>query len=382
MNIVLEAQHAVGHPQPRGVGHYATSLIQTLLKRKKFNYELTYFDFKREVGNFERAEKLFGKYNVPMHECNELDYRIASRDDSVFADKSYNEWTNTLGDVYHFMVPVSIPTKLNGKMIVTFHDVSWRAFPGFVSPNATLLHDIALERVQRQNPYIIADSESAKKEILLYSSIPEERIKVIYLSYDEEQIFKDKSSVNDIVDGDYILFVGTFENKKNVVRIIEAYNMVAEKNKSIKLVLAGKPTWDNPTDIYETINNSPYKDRIITPGYITVEQKRKLYSNALCFVFPSICEGFGIPVLEAMACGCPVITADNTSLPEVGGDAVIYVNAYDTEQLGYEMEHVINSSNLREELISKGYIQKSKFSWDKTAEHVEDLYSMVMEQNY
>ncbi len=378
MKIILESQHAVGHSHPRGVGHYSMNLIQALLRRQVFDYELTYFDYGREVGNFMRANQLFGKYNVPMRECNTLDYRVASRDESVYNTKSYNEWTDTKGELYHFMVPVSIPTKLQGKMIVTFHDICWRSYPGIVSPNATMLHDIALERTNRLQPFVIADSESSKLEVLQFTNLPEDKIKVIYQSYDEDQIYCDKGDISDIVEGDYLLYIGTFERRKNVVRIVKAFNIVAEKYKSLKLVLAGKPTWDDPKEIYETISDSPNKERIITPGYITVEKKRKLYSKALCFVFPSICEGFGIPILEAMACGCPVITADNTSLPEVGGDAAIYVDACNTEQLAYEMERVVMSESLQKEMIEKGIVHGSKFSWDKTAEQVENVYRMVM----
>lgn len=377
MKIILEAQHAVGRPQPRGVGHYSISLIQALLHRNAFEYELTFFDYNREVGNLARAEKYFGKFGIPFRECNQLDYRIASREERIWNMKSYNEWTNTRGDIYHFMCPVSIPTNLNGKMIVTVHDISWRSNPGMISPNATMLHDIALERVERTRPHIIADSISASEEIQRFTNIPAEQIDVIYQSYDEKQIYTDRSDVSSIVDGDYMLFVGTIERKKNITRIVQAFNQIAEKYRDLKLVLAGKPTWDNPEEIYDSVRNSPFNERIILPGYVDAETKRRLISNALCFVFPSICEGFGIPVLEAMACGCPVITADNTSLPEVGGDAAVYVNAYDAEQLAFEMEHVVLSESLRKDMIARGFVQAKKFSWDKTAEQVESVYRMV-----
>lgn len=381
MQVVLEAQHAVGHSQPRGVGHYSINLIQSLLRRNVFDYELTFFDYKKEVGNRERANKFFGSFGVPLRECNDLDYRVASRDDGVWKTKSYNEWTKTDGEVYHFMCPVSVPTVLKGKMVVTVHDISWLAYPGMVSPNATMLHNIGIERIAKAKPYLIADSESAKSEILQYiDGISPESVSVVYLSYDEDLLFYDNGSVRDIVDGDFMLFIGTIENKKNIIRIVQAFELVAAKNRGIKLVIAGKPTWDDTSEIYGTIQNSPYRSRIVTPGYITAEQKRRLYSNALCFVFPSICEGFGIPVLESMACGCPVITSDSTSLPEVGGEAAVYVNAYSTEQLAYEMERVISSESLRKDMTAKGFTQAKKFSWDKTAEQVENIYKMVIDR--
>jgi glycosyltransferase involved in cell wall biosynthesis len=377
VKVILEAQHAVGHEEPRGIGHYSINLIQALLRRKAFEYELTYFDYNREIGNYQRAEKYFGGFNIPMYECNELDYRIASRDNNVWSAKSYNEWTKTSGDIYHFMNPVSIPTKLNGKMIVTVHDVNWELNPDMVSELLKPLFKLSMKRIEKTCPHIIAGSQSARSQLLQYSNVSAEQISVIYQSYDEENIFYDNSCVCDIVDGDYLFYVGALAPNKNIDRIMNAFNIIAYKHKDLKLIIAGKSTWDDTTAIYNAINSSQFRERIIMPGYVSVEKKRQLYSNALCFVFPSLHEGFGIPVLEAMACGCPVITADNTSLPEVGGDAAIYVNAYNTEQLAHEMERVVDSENLREELRQKGFKQSKKFSWEKTAQRVENIYNKL-----
>lgn len=381
MKVILEAQHAVGHPQLRGVGTYSLNLIKALLKRNKFDYELSFFDYKNEMNNFARAEAYFGKYNAPLRECNELDYRIASRDESVFSEKSYNDYTKTNGDIYHFMCPVSIPTKLEGKMIVTIHDVIWEAYPGMVPSHTAELHKIAAKRFNDLKPFVVADSEATKKDILTFTKIPEENINVIYLSCDEENMYPEKTAISDIVEGEYFLFIGAFESRKNIVGIIKAFNLVAEKNKDIKLVIAGKQVWENCDELYNAVSSSPSKERIIFTGYVDTITKRRLYSNAQAFVFPSLYEGFGIPVIEAMYCGCPVITANNSSLPEVGGDAAVYVNAENVEQLAYEMERVLNDNTLRNSLIQKGFAQKNNFSWNKAAEQVEELYEMVYRSN-
>lgn len=377
MKVILEAQHAVGHPQLRGVGTYSLNLIKALLRRNRFNYELSFFDYKKEMGNRSRAENFFGEYNVPFHECNELDYRIASRDESVFTEKNYNDFTNTEGDIYHFLCPVSVPTAFRGKMVVTIHDIIWETYPNTTPEHTVELHKIAIERINRIQPFVIADSKATEKDILKFTNIPPEKIQTVYLSYDEKNMYPDKSDISNLISGEYFFFVGAFEKRKNLFRVIEAFDVVAEKNKDIKLAIAGRAIWDNSNEVYNKANSSPHKDRIVFMGYVDDDAKRKLYSNAEGLVFPSVCEGFGIPVLEAMACGCPVITADNTSLPEVGGDAAIYVNAYNTEQLAYEMNHLLNSKSLREEMTKKGFIQKNKFSWDKTAEQVEKFYERI-----
>lgn len=377
MKVIIEAQHAVGHPQPRGVGHYSKNLISALLRRKTFEYELTFFDYQRKVQNASRAEQYFAKFCVPLRECNSLDYRVASRDNAAYGINTYNEWTNTKGDIYHFTNLVTIPPRLDGKMVVTMHDVTWKSHPGMISTHASELLDISLARLERIQPFVITDSQSARQQILQYTTISPERISAIYQSYDEESLYPDKTSVSSYVDGDYLLYLGAFESNKNIVRIIESFNIIAEKWQGLKLVIAGKAAWDSTEAIYESVRNSRFRNDIIMPGYVDIETKRRLISNALCFIFPSICEGFGIPVLEAMACGCPVITADNTSLPEVGGNAAIYVNAYDTEQLAFEMEHVVSSDSLRKDLIKKGFEQVTKFSWSSTAEQVENVYSSL-----
>lgn len=378
MKVILEAQHAVGHPQLRGVGYYSLQLIQTLLMRRKNEYELTYFDFNKEIGNDTRVKEYFGKYNVLAHECSCLDYRIASRNDGVFLEKSYNEYTETNGDIYHFMCPVSVPLSLKGKMVVTVHDVIWEAHPGMIPNHTEQLHKIALDRLNKLKPFVIADSESTRQDILKYTSIPEENIKTVYLSYDEDNMYPDKIKVLDIIDGRYFLFVGAFERRKNIAAIVRAFNLIAHKHSDIKLVIAGKKIWDDTSDLEKALEESKFKDRIIFPGYIDVSAKRRLYSNAVAFIFPSLYEGFGIPVLEAMACGCPVITAYNSSLSEVGGDAAIYVDTYNTEQLAIEMNRLLENSSLRNELIIKGFSNKDNFSWNKTAENVEQLYKTLL----
>ena len=380
MLIGLEAQHAVGHPEPRGVGHYSINLIKALLQRGSFEYVITFFDYNKEAKNRSRAEKLFSNYNAKLCECNELDYRIASRDDSVFSRKSYCEYTKTNCSIYHFLNTVSIPSRIEQNVIVTVHDMNWKTNPEGFSDRVLKLVKTGLERLNALQPEVIAISNYTRDELLMYSDIPSEKIHVIYQSYDEPNLFPDSSKPNSIVVGDYILFVGTIENKKNVLRIVNAFQIVAEKYKELQLVIVGKPTWEDPAPLYAAIENSGLSKRIILTGYVDIETKRKLYSHALCFLFPSICEGWGNPILEAMACGCPVITSDITAMPEAGGDAAVYTDPYNTEMLADKISAILSSTEYRNELIAKGLSHSRLFSWDKTASEVEAVYRKVLGQ--
>ena len=380
MKVILEAQYACA-PNPVGVPNYAYQLIRSLLKRNQNNYELVFFDKDRERGNREFINKHFGGYRVPIHECNDLDYRTIINDKNAFKEKSYNEYTGVYGDVFHFM-HVIFPNNIAGKTVVTIHDATPLVVPELCNTEWTESFNIAFEKIKRIKPTIITDSESSKNDIAHFSGINADKIHVIPLGFDEEncnteydpELLK-KMGIN----SPYFLYLGGIYQNKNVLSIFNAFHLIAEKHPDIQLIIAGKPEPQSEY-IFTQIKESPhYGSRILLPGYVTNEQKNALFSNALAFVFPSLYEGFGLPVLEAMARGCPVITSNVSSLPEVAGDAAILVNPNDTEQLAFEMERIASSDTLQVELKQKGLEQSKKFSWDKTAEMTEQVYKLILE---
>jgi glycosyltransferase involved in cell wall biosynthesis len=162
----------------------------------------------------------------------------------------------------------------------------------------------------------------------------------------------------------YILFVGTIQPRKNIAKLIEAVSLL--KNKEIQLVVVGKKGW-----LWEEILAAPEKfkitDRIKFLDFVGNEDLPSLYKNAQCFVLPSLYEGFGLPVLEAMQFGCPVVTSNVSSLPEVGGDAAIYFDPESVDDMAEKIDKVISDEKLRAEMTEKGYNQVKKFSWEKTA---------------
>ena len=308
MNVILEAQHAVGRAQLRGVGQYALCMIDALLKRRQNEYALTFFDKGREMGNRERAEQHFGRYHVPFYECNTLDYRVATRDDAVFAEKSYNDYTGARGDVFHFMNLISIPTNLQGRMVVTVHDMLFCTFPELTPAHNIPIYSKGFERLQKMKPYIIAISDYSKQQLMRRADFDETRVFTVPNGWDRSRIYFEedpgRAGLRAMgINGEYILFLSALDLYKNPIRLIEAFDRIAGKFSGLQLVLAGKSYFDDDAPIREAAEKSAYRKRILFPGFVDERQKRLLYSNALCFAFPSLMEGFGLPPLEAM--GCP-----------------------------------------------------------------------------
>ena len=379
MKVILEAQYACT-ATPWGIPYYVIQLYSQLLTRNKNNYELTFFDFNKECNNLQYINKYFGEFKIPIHECNTLDYRVSISDSNAFSDISYNDYTEAFGDIFHFAHLVSVPDNLQGRMVVTVHDLLPIKFPEFYSFKNVNDFKLNINRINKIQPFVIVDSNSTKNDVLQYVKISPEKVYVVPLACDTEQY----NPVDDIavlknlnIDFPYLLYLGRLDVRKNVIRVLEAFESISERISGVRLVIAG--ALDSGADeVKSKIRNSFCKSHIILTGYVTDKQKHALYSGATAFLFPSLYEGFGLPILEAMTRGCPVITSNISSMPEVAGDAAILIDPYNTEQLAYEMERIVSSETLREELKCKGLEQCKKFSWDKTAEMTENVYKNCM----
>ncbi len=225
---------------------------------------------------------------------------------------------------------------------------------------------------------IVAISEATKNDIESLFRVDGKKIDVVYLGGLEKtepennDILPDNSFLKKIgINKPYFLYIGTLQPRKNINTIVQAFLRLKENNRNIQLVLAGKNGW-GMDKVFQEINDSDYKEDIILPGFISGEEKRLLYRNAKCVVFPSVYEGFGIPILEAFEYGLPVITASNSSLPEVGGDAALYIkDTFSADELSEKMNTVLEmDSSEIEEIKRKDAKQLSKFSWEKCAKQI------------
>lgn len=268
--------------------------------------------------------------------------------------------------------------------VVTVHDLSFYIYPEKTTwRNRTVLRCLLPASIKAADA-VIADSENTRQDIINYLGTNPEKIRVIPLAaadifrkvYDREEFERVKLKYG--LPEKYILFVGTIEPRKNLERLIKAYKQVIDCRQDLphQLVMVGKLGW-----LYNDILRIPYElgldKRVKLLGYVDEADMPFIYNGADLFVYPSLYEGFGMPVLEAMSCGVPVITSNVSSLPEVAGDGCQLVNPLNVEELAYTIERILGSPALQEQLAKAGLARSREFSWRKTAEETFKLYSEV-----
>jgi len=351
-----------------GVSVYTKNLVENLLQIDKENEYKLFFSSLRQA--------------LPS------DFKINSKKAKVklfpipptLLEPLWNKWhwlaiERLLGhvDVFHSSDWTQPPSK--AAKVTTIHDFGFLKYPETAHPKIKAVHQRRLAWVKKEADLVIAVSQSTKKDMMEILALPEEKIRVVYEAAPEDlKAVKNKKKREEVkkkfrISGDYLLSVATLEPRKNLKRIIEAFKML--KAKDLKLVIVGKQGWD---DSLPKLNFKRQTSNIIFTGYISKEDKAALYSGATCLVYPSLYEGFGLPVLEAMKCGCPVLTSNISSLPEVAGQAAILVDPLDVGEIAKGLSEVINNKEKRKDLIKKGFVQVEKFSWEKAARETLKVY--------
>jgi glycosyltransferase involved in cell wall biosynthesis len=264
--------------------------------------------------------------------------------------------------------------------VVTIFDLSFIRFPdAFRRANRAYLRlftSLSARRAWR----VIAISEHTRRDVVQLLDVPAERVEVVYCGVG--QAFKPcpTADVQALrrrrnLPERFILFVGTLEPRKNVRRLIEAYAQI--RDLGVGLVIAGGKGWLYE-DIFASVERMGLSNEVFFAGYVPTEELPLWYNAADLFVFPSLYEGFGLPPLEAMACGTPVISSNAASLPEVIGEAGLMVAPQDVEGLSAAMRQVLTDQHLRAQLRERGLQQARKFSWKKTAQQTVEVYRQVL----
>jgi glycosyltransferase involved in cell wall biosynthesis len=289
-------------------------------------------------------------------------------------------------EVFHGLDHVGLPLFFKrGKYIVTLHDVIPLTLPHLFPLKHRLVVTAALSRVSKQADVVIVPSQAVQEEVLQLLPVSKDRLVVIpegcevrFAPLDDPgRLARVQRKYG--LPASYMLFLGTLEPRKNVETLLQAFARFQHSrpaSPSVHLVVAGARGWRYQT-IFHTIRSLGLEQHVHFPGFIDDNDLPDLYRGAELFVFPSLSEGFGLPILEAMGCGVPVITAKTAALPEVAGDAAMLVDPRDPEALAAAMHEVLHNGTLREHLRRTGLERARHFSWEITARKILDLYMSV-----
>ncbi|WP_461615449.1 glycosyltransferase family 4 protein [Clostridium sp. Marseille-QA1073] len=372
MKIGIDARAAKWY-RGTGIGTYTYQLINSLNK----------VDFINEYLLF-TAEN----YN------SQIDFKNNFFLSPIKESKSSNFWDevnipNILNgkdiDIYH--VPqngVGLPIEKKCPFIITLHDTIPIHMPETVGDRYLEIFTTKMKSIVDNSDGIITVSEFSKEDISKDFNYPKERIFVTYLA--SENIYKpiNKVIASSILKkqyslpNNYILYVGGFSPRKNILGLIKAYSKLPKNiRESHNLVIAGNKgkSYELYKKCAEEYNVDNY---VIFPGFISMEYMPYLYNSASLFVYPSFYEGFGLPPIEAMACGIPVITSNVTSIPEIVGDAAVLFNPNDIDELSSKLYEVLMDENIKQELIHKGFIKNNFLSWKKTALDTLKAYKTIL----
>ena len=360
-----------------GITHYTYQLVKHLIHLKDRNEYILFFD--KEI-----AGKNIAKFSKPWVKIKYFPFlqykKFLPVAYSHFLISAFLKRENL--DILHSPTPY-LPVSYNAPSVVTVHDLTIYKFPQLFPPGQFLNVKIIIPNALKTAKKIIAVSQSIKQDLEKIFKIPENKIEVIYNGINKElfnespklEIEKIKKQYH--IKENYILFLGTLEPRKNIETLIEAYELF-QKNSIIKyqLVIAGKEGW-MAEKIHKKAAHSPYKNEIIFTGYINPENLNALFSEAKVFVFPSLHEGFGMPVIEAMAKKIPVITSNIESLPEITADSAILINPKKKEEICKALELILNNEKLKIELIKKGFERAKEFCWEKCATKTLGIYKKI-----
>lgn len=265
--------------------------------------------------------------------------------------------------------------------LVTVHDLGYLHFPAAHPLRQRLYLDLSTRWSARAAAHLLTDSEATRVDLIRHYGTPPDKITVAYPGYDETLApVRDPAIVAAVqrryaIPGPYLLYLGTLQPRKNLARLIDAFARLGDKN--LWLVLAGRKGWLYD-DLFAQVRRLGLEGRVLFPGYIAEEDKAALLSGALAFAFPSLYEGFGLPILEAQACGCPVFCADTSSLPEVAGASALLVDPQDTDALTAAMSRLATESRLREHLVEAGFANLARFSWQRCAQTVLEVIDRLL----
>ena len=364
-------------PNPSGIGYYVYNLIEALYQlQSSENFQLNLFyqpSIKNWLrGNLSASEQL---QNYPHTHCLPIPTTLSNLltkfpNPALAYFEKYLQYPDIIHGTDHIVYPCQKSFK-----VMTIHDLTFIKYPEYV-PLIVKTYTERIKRCLKWTDLIITMAETTKEDIVHYLQVNPHKIWVIPLASRYSIQENLKTSPTD--EQPYILFVGTFEPRKNIKTLVLAFDYLKKKfDLPHRLVLIGKKGWGYES-ILKCIENSAYKKDIYHLNYLADELVAQFYQHAEVFVYPSFYEGFGLPVLEAMNLGTPVITSNVSSLPEVVDSAAITINPQDFIELAEAIFKVLSNDDLRKQLILDGRTRAQRFSWEKTAKQTLEAYYSLL----
>jgi glycosyltransferase involved in cell wall biosynthesis len=354
-----------------GIGQYILHLVDGLAKVDKKNEYVLLQSRKDDTTILEQANFRRVSLWTPSH------HRLERY--------SLNVELMRLGlDVLHSpdFIPPHRPTC---RSVITVHDLAFLLYPHFLTKESARYYG-HIDQAVRWTDHIIAVSESTKRDTIQHLGVPEEKITVVHEAANpifrplDRQDAREEVRNRHGVEGPYVLFVSTIEPRKNVPGLVRAIHQLMECYKEdIRLVLAGGRGWLFE-DAFAVVEELNLNGRVHFLGRVSSEDLLYLYNAAEMLAHPAFYEGFGLPPLEAMACGLPVVVANVASLPEVVGDAGLLIDPHDVDELTVAMWRLLNDGALRQEMQGKGLTQARRFSWERAARETMAIYKLAAEK--
>jgi glycosyltransferase involved in cell wall biosynthesis len=341
--------------QKAGVHTFTREMTSALIRHDRKN---TYYLFRRR-----KTPSFEGARSVPIPKLGWTVLFPAIRLFFLFGRLAKRFKIDVVIEPAHFG-PFFMPKRT--KRVTVIHDLTPLKFPEHHRFYSQLLQNVFMRRILKKADLIITNSENSRLDIIRFFPFVEEKVEKIYLGNDDTFCpdIKPEVLVRYGIPAPYFLFVSTIEPRKNLSLLLQAYlRFRMNATSPSALVIVGAKGW-KCRKLFQEIEEHPYRNDIVLPGYVPKEDLPALYSQAMAFVYPSLYEGFGLPVLEAMACGAPCLVSNISSLPEVAGNAALMFNPFDVSDLTEQMEEVANNPALRAEMSQKSIRQASLFSWD------------------
>lgn len=345
-----------------GIGVFTSNILSRLNHGGDIAYSL--------IG---RKDKL-GKFGFPVHECGAGIYGLSEQ---LAVPRILRAEKPGLYHCTHYNVPLLY----GGRMAVTIYDLIHLLYPDFLPSKTAYLYAAAMFRAAvRKASLIITISEHTRRDIVERLGAKESRIRLVYPAVGHE-FMPSEEAARDMRarHGRYVLYVGAVRPHKNAYAAAEAFCLMKKEKKiEHKLLIAGKSKGDYLAGIRALMERHGLLKDLIHLENPDFETVRMLYRGADVFIFPSLYEGFGLPVLEAMASGCPVVCSNTSSLPEAAGSAAVTVDPLDPAGIAEAAYGILSDARLRVELVKKGFDQVKKFSWDRAAAETERIYGEAL----